>query len=60
MTSSVAGNLFDFPLPDVISGSYLLYEFRPDLIDEVMNRLTPDNVRIAVIGKERRDTKFIN
>ena len=51
LTSSVAGNLFEFPLPDVISASYLLYEFRPDLIDEVMDLLTPDNVRIAVIGK---------
>jgi len=52
LTSSVAGSLFDFPLPDVISGSYLLYEFRPDLIDDVMKLLTPDNVRIAVIGRK--------
>ena len=51
LTSSVAGSLFDFPVEDVIAGSYLLHEFRPDLIDDVMKLLTPDNVRIAVIGR---------
>jgi insulysin len=56
LTCSVAGLLFDFPVEDVISGSYILYEFRPDLIEDVISRLTPDNVRIAVIGRKYEGT----
>jgi len=56
LTSNTAGSLFDYPVEDVISGSYILHEFRPDLIEDVMSRLIPENVRIAVIGRKFQGT----
>ena len=35
-----------------LSAGYLLEEFRPDLITDVLNHLTPDNIRVSVVGKK--------
>lgn len=35
-----------------LSAGYLLEEFRPDLITDVLNHLTPDNIRVEVVGKK--------
>ena len=32
-------------MKESLSGGYLLEEYRPDLIDMVMEKLTPDNTR---------------
>ncbi|XP_034244574.1 insulin-degrading enzyme isoform X2 [Thrips palmi] len=46
---SLASNITKFTMEDVLKGYYLLEEWRPDLIsDEVLNKLTPDNMRVAV------------
>ncbi|KAI1307266.1 Insulin-degrading enzyme [Halotydeus destructor] len=51
-TRGLASLLHDYPMAEVIAGSYLLEEFRPDLIDELMTRLTPQNLRVMVVGKQ--------
>ncbi|XP_028845325.1 insulin-degrading enzyme isoform X2 [Denticeps clupeoides] len=50
-TSKVAGLLHYYPLEEVLAAEYLLEEFRPDLIEMVLDNLRPDNVRVAVVSK---------
>ncbi|KAL5021570.1 hypothetical protein ScPMuIL_000725 [Solemya velum] len=51
-TTHVSAALHEYPIPEVLSGAYLLSEFRPDLINMVLERLTPENMRIAVVAKK--------
>ncbi|KAK2166408.1 hypothetical protein LSH36_39g02052 [Paralvinella palmiformis] len=51
-TCSVAGALHDYPLKEVLSGGYLIDEWRPELINTVMEKLTPESIRVMVIGKK--------
>ncbi|XP_023937741.2 insulin-degrading enzyme [Bicyclus anynana] len=43
--------LQEFPMQDIMSAYYLLTDWRPDLIDELLALLTPDNVRVGVVAK---------
>ncbi|RXG67447.1 Insulin-degrading enzyme [Armadillidium vulgare] len=49
--SSVAEALHYYPLSEVLSGEYLLSEYDPKIITSVLDCLTVDKVRVAVIGK---------
>jgi insulysin len=48
----LASILHDYPLNESLSAGYLLEEYKPDLITEVLNYLTPDKIRVAVVGKK--------
>ena len=48
--SKIAGKLHYYPLNAVLTAEYLLEEFRPDLIDMVLDKLRPDNVRVARVS----------
>ncbi|KAM9326665.1 insulin-degrading enzyme [Gastrophryne carolinensis] len=50
-TSKLAGLLHYYPIEEVLAAEYLLEEFRPDLIAMVLDRLRPENVRVAVVSK---------
>uniref|UniRef100_A0A8C5L6T5 Insulin degrading enzyme n=1 Tax=Jaculus jaculus TaxID=51337 RepID=A0A8C5L6T5_JACJA len=50
-TSKNAGKLHYYPLKGVLTAEYLLEEFRPDLIDMVLDKLRPENVRVAIVSK---------
>ncbi|XP_006630449.2 insulin-degrading enzyme isoform X1 [Lepisosteus oculatus] len=50
-TSKIAGLLHYYPLEEVLAAEYLLEDFRPDLIDMVLDKLRPENVRVAVVSK---------
>ncbi|XP_060069479.1 insulin-degrading enzyme-like [Ylistrum balloti] len=50
--SGLSGSLHDYPETEALSGPYLLTEFRPDLINMILEKITPDNMRIGVIGKK--------
>ena len=39
-------------LQEVLSGGVLLEEYRPDLYNMILDKLTPDTIRVAVIGKK--------
>ncbi|KOB70370.1 Insulin-degrading enzyme, partial [Operophtera brumata] len=38
----------EFPMEDVLSAYYIVSEWRPELIDELLSMLTPENVRVGV------------
>jgi len=48
----LAGHLHDYPISEVLTGGYLLSSWRPDLISEVLEKLTPERVRVAVIAQQ--------
>ncbi|XP_049939528.1 insulin-degrading enzyme [Schistocerca serialis cubense] len=50
--STTAQNLNEYPLEEVLSGHYLITEWKPELIKMVMDYLTPQNIRIAVVGRK--------
>ncbi|XP_065350636.1 insulin-degrading enzyme-like [Cloeon dipterum] len=45
-------DLLNYPIDDVLTVGYLLSEWKPDLINQVMEKLTPDNCRIRIVSKE--------
>ncbi|XP_019411060.1 PREDICTED: insulin-degrading enzyme [Crocodylus porosus] len=50
-TSKLAGMLHYYPIEEVLAAEYLLEEFRPDLIEMVLDKLKPENVRVAIVSK---------
>uniref|UniRef100_A0A8B9HEJ4 Insulin-degrading enzyme n=1 Tax=Astyanax mexicanus TaxID=7994 RepID=A0A8B9HEJ4_ASTMX len=50
-TSKVAGLLHYYPLEEILAAEYMLEDFRPDLIEMVLDKLRPENVRVAVVSK---------
>lgn len=38
-------------MEDILSAYYLMTEWKPELITELLNLLTPENVRVAVVAK---------
>ncbi|ESO95121.1 hypothetical protein LOTGIDRAFT_232210 [Lottia gigantea] len=51
-TSKHAGYLHEFFLPEVLSGPYIMSEYRPDLIEMVLQKLTIDNMKMIVMAKK--------
>ncbi|KAK3095847.1 hypothetical protein FSP39_019946 [Pinctada imbricata] len=51
-TTHLAGIMHYYPLPELLSAPFLMTEYRPDLIKMVLDLLTPDNMRIGVVGKK--------
>ncbi|XP_052757227.1 insulin-degrading enzyme [Galleria mellonella] len=43
--------LQEFPMEDVLSAYYLMTEWKPELIDELLALLTPENVRVGIVAK---------
>jgi hypothetical protein len=39
----------------VLTGGYILSEWRPELISSLLDRLTPQNVRVAVVAQRYQD-----
>ncbi|XP_077468560.1 insulin-degrading enzyme isoform X3 [Stigmatopora argus] len=50
-TSKVTGLLHYFPLNEVLAAEYLLEDFRPDLIEMVLDKLRPEYVRVVLVSK---------
>uniref|UniRef100_A0A4W5RA02 Insulin-degrading enzyme n=2 Tax=Hucho hucho TaxID=62062 RepID=A0A4W5RA02_9TELE len=50
-TSKVSGLLHYYPLEEILAAEYLLEDFRPDLIEMVLDKLRPEYVRVAVVSK---------
>lgn len=49
--SSTVQSLQEYPMNDVLCAEYVFPEWRPDLIEQIMEYLTPQNVRIHVVAK---------
>ncbi|XP_050730176.1 insulin-degrading enzyme-like isoform X1 [Eriocheir sinensis] len=54
-TCGLSEQLHYYPLEEVLCGGYLLSEYKPELINMVLEHLTPENIRIAVVGKALSD-----
>ncbi|VEN56875.1 unnamed protein product [Callosobruchus maculatus] len=50
--SSIVHNLKDYPMEHVLCASYILDEWRPDLIEEMWNNFVPQKMRMSVIAKK--------
>lgn len=48
--STIATNLQKYPLQDVLSGPFMMEEYKPDLIKEMLAYINPDNVLISVLS----------
>lgn len=55
LVSNVVHQMLIYPLPDVLSANYLLTEWRPELIEDVLSRLVADNCRVTIIGQKIAD-----
>ncbi|KAI0220840.1 Insulin-degrading enzyme [Lamellibrachia satsuma] len=51
-SSSCASIIHEYPLEQILSGVYLVSDYRPDLISMVLDKLTPDAVRVSVVGQK--------
>ncbi|KAL1510015.1 hypothetical protein ABEB36_004673 [Hypothenemus hampei] len=49
--SNIVNNLQYYPLEDLLSAPYLISDWRPDLIEQVWTKLTPETARVALIAK---------
>jgi insulysin len=52
--SNAALWLHMYPAKEVWAADYLLYEWRPDLIERIYAYLCPDNVRVAILTKKAK------
>ncbi|BHF59233.1 hypothetical protein SprV_0100219000 [Sparganum proliferum] len=48
--ATLSSRLFLYPPEDVLSASYLLTEYRPDLIEEILSCLVPDRFRCFIVS----------
>lgn len=55
LVSNIVHSMLVYPLPEVLSANYLLTEWRPDLIEQVMEKLNPHNARIIIVGQKMKD-----
>lgn len=55
LVSNIVHSMLVYPLNEVLSANYLLTEWRPDLIAEVMDKLNPYNSRIIIVGQKTKD-----
>ena len=44
-----------YQLEDVLKGPYMLTDWKPDLVNDILSRLTPSNVRILAIAQKYED-----
>ncbi|XP_060579124.1 insulin-degrading enzyme-like, partial [Ruditapes philippinarum] len=51
-TSALSGILHDVPLEECLSFHYMMTEYKPELVDMLLEKLIPTNMRISVIAKK--------
>ncbi|XP_077261361.1 insulin-degrading enzyme-like isoform X1 [Temnothorax americanus] len=49
--SSMVQAIQEYPMNDVLRAEHVFTEWRPDLIEQIMEYLTPKNIRIHVVAK---------
>ncbi|KAJ9600258.1 hypothetical protein L9F63_009434, partial [Diploptera punctata] len=54
--SYVSNTVHNLHVKEVLSGCYLISDWRPDLIEMVLGYLTPENIRVAVVGQKFEPT----
>ncbi|GFO42675.1 insulin-degrading enzyme [Plakobranchus ocellatus] len=54
-SSGLAGRLQDYPMENVLSAYSLFDDFRPDLINTILDKLIPSNMRVTIVSKKFAD-----
>lgn len=52
LVSSVVHSMQLYPMEEVLTAPYLISEWRPDLIQNLMDDLVPEKCRIVVVGQK--------
>ncbi|ODN05282.1 Insulin-degrading enzyme [Orchesella cincta] len=56
----ISSSMHNFPLTDVLSAGYILTDFKPELITEILEHLVPEKSRVTIVSKEFADkTEFV-
>lgn len=55
LVSSVVHSMQLYPMEEVLTAPYLISEWQPDLISNLMKNLLPDKCRIVVVGQKVED-----
>lgn len=55
LVSNIVHSMLVYPLSEVLSANYLLTEWRPDLIEQVLEKLHPNNSRIIIVGQKTKE-----
>lgn len=50
--SSLAADVLTYAADDLLCAHYKLNEFRPDLMNEILAKMTPDLLRVCVVSKQ--------
>lgn len=50
--SNVVHNLHQFPMEDILCNYYLLTEWKPEMITQLLDDFTPENIRVAIVAKK--------
>lgn len=58
LASKLAAKAHDYPIEEVLTGSSILTEWRPDLVQVVLDKLVPDNVFVTVVAQKFSDDTF--
>lgn len=56
LVSNIVHSMIMYPLDEVLSANYLLSDWRPDLIELVLEHLNPANSRVTIIGQKNKET----
>ncbi|XP_071090018.1 insulin-degrading enzyme-like [Haliotis cracherodii] len=54
--SSLSGMIHDYVMPEVLSGSYTVTEYKPDLVQMVIDKLVPENMKCIIIAQKFKGT----
>lgn len=55
LVSQCVHSMLVYPLNEVLSANYLLTDWRPELIQDVLDKLSPCNSRIIIVGQKTKD-----
>lgn len=50
--SNLAINMHEYSIEEVVKSSFILDEYKPELIDELVNYLKPENMRLTLVAKK--------
>ena len=57
LARSIAARLHDYPMEEVLSGPYLMLEYQPQLLAELLEYLTPGKVMVQVVSPKHKARK---
>ncbi|CAO1412986.1 unnamed protein product [Diamesa tonsa] len=52
LVSNLVHSMTTYPIEEVLSAPYLISEWRPDLIEDLIDRMNPETSRIIIVGQK--------